>query len=42
MIKMGSMMNQYAPVADKRTGEKRKVLYLGDLGNPIPEMEVAI
>ena len=42
MIKMGQKMNQYAPLADKHTGERRKVLHLGDLGNPIPEMRVAI
>ena len=42
MIKMGAMMNEYAPVADRHTGERRKVLHLGDIGNPFSALERGI
>ena len=32
MIKVGKILNSYAPVADKQTGEKRKVAVHGDQG----------
>ena len=33
MIKIGGIVNKYAPVADRHTGERRKVDNQGDLGN---------
>ena len=32
MIKYGAIANSYAPVADRHTGERRKVVNQGDLG----------
>ena len=33
MIKYGAIANSYAPVADRHTGERRKVVNQGDLGS---------
>ena len=36
MKKIGGIVNEYAPVADRHTGERRKVCNQGDQGNIVP------